>query len=201
MIKNIVFDIGRVLVEFDPHSYLTSFGFPDATVQALEQKIFEKHWNAYDRGDYMTVNELRDALVKLYPAYKTELETVLKSDWVKIHGLKQDTAAYLADLKQRGYSVYLLSNLSMDSYNFITTLDFFHQVDGGVFSYQERVCKPEPKLYETLLERYHLKPDETVFLDDTAKNVAAAEQCGIHGIQFNDFDTASAALEKLLQVQ
>ncbi|MBR3552427.1 MAG: HAD family phosphatase [Clostridia bacterium] len=199
MIKNIVFDIGRVLVEFEPHDYLCSFGFSEDTVQALEETVFARHWNAYDRGDYATVNDMRDALIKLYPAYKTELELVLQSDWVKIHALKQDTATYLAALKARSYRVYLLSNLSRDSYDYITALDFFHQVDGGVFSYQEHVCKPEPKLYETLLSRYGLQPEETVFLDDTAKNIAAAEKLGIHGILFTDFDSASAALETLLQ--
>lgn len=198
MIKNIVFDIGRVLVEFDPHGYLCSFGFSDATVRSLEQTVFGQHWNAYDRGDYATVNDLQRALVSLYPAYRKEIETVLTGDWVRMHVIKEDTAALLSSYKARGYRVYLLSNLAKESYDYISAMDFFRRVDGGVYSYQERACKPEAKLYETLLTRYSLKPEETVFLDDRTENVAAAERFGIRGIVFNDAASAAKTLEVLL---
>ena len=70
-------------------------------------------------------------------------------------------------------------------------------MDGAVFSYQVRQLKPEPEIYRTLLDRYHLKPEETVFLDDTPENCEGARKLGITAIQFKDFKQAAAELEKL----
>ena len=198
MIRNIVFDIGRVLVDFDPLAYLRSFGFSEETVQTLIQVVFGKSWNAYDRGDYHCVDDLCTSLVRHHPALRAEIQTVLRSDWVRIHTLKADTAAYLASLKERGYRVFLLSNLAKESHDFIKRYAFFHQVDGGVFSYQERVCKPERKIYEILLTRYALKPEETVFLDDSAANIAAAQDCGLHTVLFTTCGAAQETLEAIL---
>ncbi|MBQ6065992.1 MAG: HAD family phosphatase [Clostridia bacterium] len=198
MIKNVVFDLGRVMVEFDPVTYLRGFGYPEELVQRLHEIVFGRDWYLHDRGDYRTIDDLRAALVEKHPAYAAELTAVLRGDWVKIHYLKTDTAAYMAELKRRGYGIYILSNLSVESYEFIRQYDFFRTVDGGVFSYQENSCKPEEKIYRALLDRYGLVPDETVFLDDNPDNIAEADRLGIHGILFTDIDSAKAATEALL---
>ena len=143
MIKNIVFDLGRVMVEFDPVAYLRGFGYPEELVQKLFDIVFGHDWYLHDRGDYATIDDLREALAAKYPAYAAELTAVLRGDWVKIHYLKTDTADYMAELKRRGYHIYILSNLSVESYEFIRRYDFFRLIDGGVFSYQERSCKPD----------------------------------------------------------
>jgi putative hydrolase of the HAD superfamily len=198
MIKNIVFDLGRVLVEFDPLTYIKGFGFNDAVSERLFAAVFGKDWYLHDRGDYKTITDLRGALEQKYPDLALEIRTVLTGDWVKIHYLKTETADYMAELKRRGYGIYILSNLSVESYEFIRQYEFFHTVDGGVFSYQERSCKPEEKIYRVLLDRYGLIPDETVFLDDNADNIAEANRLGIHGILFTDLAAAKAETERLL---
>ena len=71
-------------------------------------------------------------------------------------------------------------------------------MDGGVFSYQEHVIKPDERIYQILLERYALLPEETLFLDDNAENIAAAQKLGIHGIVFTNLPEAKAQAEKLL---
>ena len=118
-IRNIVFDLGRVLIDFDPERYLLSLGCDEETTAALLQTVFQVDWPRYDRGDYETVDALCDELCRKYPAYAPVLRRALTPDWVKIHTLKADTAAYLASLKQRGYRVYLLSNLAKESYDYI----------------------------------------------------------------------------------
>ena len=198
MIRNIVFDLGRVTVEFDPVAYLRTFGYPEETVQTLHDIVFGQDWYLHDRGDYRTIEDLREALVKKHPDRAAELTAVLRGDWVKIHYLKTETADYMAELKRRGYRVYLLSNLSVESYEFIKRYDFFRLMDGGVFSYQENSCKPEEKIYRVLLDRYDLVPEETVFLDDNPTNIAAAERLGIHGVVFTDFASAKEETERLL---
>jgi putative hydrolase of the HAD superfamily len=116
-----------------------------------------------------------------------------------MHVLRPDVADWLHALKLRGYRVYLLSNLAKYSHDYVRGYPFFRELDGGVFSYQERVCKPDERIYRILLERYALRAEETVFLDDSAANVAAAERCGIRGIVFTDFAAAKAQLEELLR--
>ena len=199
MIKNIVFDLGRVMVEFDPVAYLRTFGYPEETVQTLHEIVFGRDWYLHDRGDYRTIEDLRAALIKKHPAWQAELTAVLRGDWVKIHYLKTDTADYMAELKRRGYRIYILSNLSVESYAFIRQYDFFRLIDGGVFSYQERSCKPEEKIYRVLLDRYSLVPEETVFLDDNPDNIAEADRLGIRGVLFTELNAARAATEALLQ--
>ena len=199
MIQNIVFDLGRVLVDFDPESYLRSFGYDDALVRTLMQTVFGAEWPKYDCGDYGSVGELRDALCRKYPQYDAVFRQVLQPDWVRIHTLKRETAEYLLALKQRGYRIFLLSNLARESYDYISQFDFFGAIDGGVFSYREHVCKPEAAIYRTLLSRYGLRAEETVFLDDAPQNVKAAQRLGIHGIVFETLPAAKEQLERLLQ--
>lgn len=197
-IRNIVFDLGRVLIDFDPERYLLSLGCDEKTTAALLQTVFLVDWPRYDRGDYETVDALCDELCRKYPDYASVLRRALTPDWVKIHTLKADTAAYLSALKQRGYRVYLLSNLAKESYDFIGRYPFFREIDGGVFSYQERVCKPDEAIYRVLLERYGLAPEETVFLDDSPANIEAARRLGMCGIVFENLPAARAQLEALL---
>ena len=198
-IRNIVFDLGRVLVDFDPEGYLRSLGFSPETVNTLLQTVFAKDWPLFDRGDYASIADLCGTLCKKYPALQTELRRALVPSCVEIHTLRTETASYLTALKRRGYRIYLLSNLGSDSYEFIRQYPFFQDLDGGVFSYQERVCKPDERIYRILLERYGLQNAETVFLDDAPENVAAAKRLGIHGIVFSGLPAAKAALEALLR--
>ena len=200
MIRNIVFDLGRVLVGFDPLSYLRSFCYDEKTVQALMRNVYDSEdWTMHDRGDYATIEDMRDALIEKYPALEKELREILTPDWVEMHVLRADVAAYLLELKARGYRVYLLSNLAADSHAYVSRFDFFRALDGGVYSYQERCCKPDERIYDILLERYGLRSGETAFLDDNADNIAAAKRMGIHGIVFTDLAPAQQALEALLE--
>ena len=198
MIKNIVFDLGRVLVDFVPDDYLRSFGFDEATVRALWEKVFGPDWRFYDRGDFASVTELRDYLAEKHPEYAEAIHRVLHTDWVRMHTLKAESATYLHELKQRGFCIFVLSNIAQDSYEYVRGYDFFGEVDGGVFSYQEHVIKPDERIYQILLERYALLPEETLFLDDNAENIAAAQKLGIHGIVFTNLPEAKAQAEKLL---
>ncbi len=199
MIKNIVFDLGNVLVEFNPQAYLEGLGYSAEEIPPLIDIIYGDYWNRYDRGDYKTVADLRIALCKKYPKYGNDFFKILQPDWVNIHRVITDTADYLGELKQRGYKIYILSNLATESYEFVKKLDFFQKIDGGVFSTFENACKPEEKLYRVLLERYNLNADECVFLDDKPENIEVAEKLGINGIVFTDFGTAKQQLEKLLK--
>ena len=140
----------------------------------------------------------RDALIRENPAFEKEIRMALHPEWVKIHIRKEDSIAYLYELKSRGYRIYILSNLAKESYEYVRGFEFFREIDGGVFSYQERVIKPDEKIYRILLDRYALKPEETLFFDDVPENIEAARRLGIHGIVFTDLSAAKTQAEQLL---
>ncbi len=198
-IRNIVFDLGNVLVDFDPPAYLLKCGFNAETAAHLLADVFSGAWQKGDAGDYLTVRALRDDLCKSHPDRKKAIRRALRPDCVRMHVLRPAVADWLCDLKKSGCRVYLLSNLAKYSHDYVRGYPFFRVLDGAVFSYRERVCKPDERIYRILLERYALVPEETVFLDDSAENVAAAERCGMQAIVFTDLAAAKAQLEALLQ--
>lgn len=200
MIHNIVFDLGNVLVDFDPKFYMQSFGFTKQEIQNLFHLVYDEDWRLYDRGDYASVTDLCDAVCKKHPAYASAFRKILCPEWVQVHTLKEETARYLSELKARGYRIYLLSNLSKESYDYVSRYPFFSLIDGGVYSYQEHICKPDRGIYEVLLSRYGLKPDETVFLDDAEANIDAAKKLGIYGIVFSSLEQVKPQLEHLLHL-
>ncbi|MBR4745052.1 MAG: HAD family phosphatase [Oscillospiraceae bacterium] len=197
-IKNIVFDVGRVLVDFYPERYLRSLGLDKETADRLMTTVFGVDWSMFDRGDYYSLDELRKTLIRKHPEDEAVLRRVLTADVLKIHTLMPESANYLLELKARGYKVYLLSNIARDSYHFVKEYPFFNKIDGGVFSYRERVCKPDEGIYRVLLGRYGLDPAETLFFDDNPKNVDAAQKLGIRSILFTDITDSKRQAEMLL---
>ena len=196
MIKNVIFDLGRVLVNFYPLAYLEELGFDENKKNILNNIIFEsKEWYEYDRGFYLHNKDIEKKLITDNPKLEKEIKRVLNEDWVKIHTVKEETVEYLKSLKNEGKKIYILSNLSKDSFDFISKLDFFKYVDGGVYSYEIKVCKPDNEIYKTILEKYNLVPEETVFLDDKLENIEAANRFGIHGIQFFSVDDAKKKIK------
>ena len=202
MIRNVIFDLGRVLVEFDPRAaYLRGFGWDEATVLDVYDAAFGKDWALHDRGDYESIGDLLEALIAKRPDLEEKLRAVFAGDWVAVHKPKADTAAYLAELKARGYGIFLLSNLSKETHAAVKRYPFFSLLDGAVLSYEARALKPEPEIYEALLRRYALDPAECVFVDDVPRNLAGAAQFGIRGVLFTEFPAARLRLEELLAAE
>lgn len=199
MIKNIVFDLGRVMVEFDPPRYLRECGFPEEMCKTLNTVIFDSEdWLESDRGTYPHFSDLMLAIIKKHPALETEIRRVFGPEMVHMHRLKKDSAAYMEELKARGYRIYILSNLSADSYAYLSGFDFMKLTDGAVYSYAVRSLKPEDGIYRALLDTYALVPEETIFFDDNAANIDAALRFGIHGIRFTSLEKAKKEAEALL---
>ena len=98
---------------------------------------------------------------------------------------------WVQELKQKGYRCLYLSNFSHKAETECAdALDFLPYMDGGILSYKEKVIKPQPEIYQRLIDRYGLIPEECVFLDDTLPNVVAAREMGMHAIHFKDREQA-----------
>ena len=196
-VKNIIFDVGQVLVKYDWEGYLKGFGFPKEEYDAMAEKIFlSQTWNERDKGE-LSEEEYAEKFVAALPQYESDVREVLKRSYETISPLDY-AQTWTKYLKSQGYHLYILSNYC--EYTLEKTrpmMSFLKNMDGIIFSCEVKQIKPEPEIYKTVLGRYNLEPSETVFLDDRAENCEAARKLGIHAIQFKNFKQAAGELEKL----
>ena len=134
-----------------------------------------------------------------YPQYSEAIQ-MYDEYWYKMLKCEfPESVALLKELKSSGYGIYGLTNWSAEKIGYaFSNYDFFRLFDGIVVSGDEKVAKPDPKIYRILLERYGLVPGECVFLDDNADNVKAAEALGINAIRFDNIENVKQNLAKLL---
>ncbi len=202
MIRNIVFDVGSVLVRVRPAEAMTDLGYDkdkaEATVMAT---LGNRKWKELDRG----VMRKEDAIAAIKEGIAPELQAGIdfffeKAVWNFVKPFPY-SRGWISSLKERGYRVFLLSNYPswLWTVNEQNAFDFIDLIDGKVVSGFEKVIKPDPAIYQLLLSRYSLTASECVFLDDVEENVAAARGEGFHAIHFVDFKQASAELEALLK--
>ena len=195
--ENIIFDVGQVLVKYDWETYLDSFGFPKEERDKIAEVVFQSNtWNERDRSSE-TEQYYVDQMVKAAPEYEKDIREVMRRSDETIE--KTDYAeTWVKYLKNQGYHLYVLSNYG--TYMLDRTkqdMSFLKYMDGVVFSCDVQQIKPEVDIYKTLLKRYSLKPEKSVFLDDRAVNCEGAGKAGIHTIQFENLKQAAKALEEL----
>lgn len=197
MITTIIFDIGNVLADFTWKEHYESFGYDDAMVERIARAtVGNPAWNENDRG-VMKIEDIIQAFVDADPEIEQDIRKVLNN--VKTMVSRNDYAIpWIQDLKSKGYRTLYLSNFAEKAETECAyALDFIPYLDGGILSYQEKVVKPMPEIYELLIKRYNLIPEECVFLDDTPANLVGAEKSGIRTIHFQSHAQAIEELRKL----
>lgn len=193
--KNIVFDVAGVLVEWDPVNWFAGHYGKELGPQVLNAAMGSDYWiNNVDWG-FVPEEELFRHQEEAYPHLRKELEE-LDQIWHTILRPKADTEDLIRRLKAGGHSIYYLSNFPERTFQKVrAATPVFGLMDGGVVSYKVHQVKPNPDIYQTLLSRYGLKPEDTVFTDDTPVNVEAAQKLGLHAWHF----TGAAGLEMYLR--
>lgn len=197
MIKNIIFDIGNVLTDFRWREFLQDKGFDENMVERIARaSILSPFWSEFDRGEWSD-ERLMEEFIKSDP----QIEEQLHRAYDNIHGIvtiRDYAIPWVKELKKKGYKVWYLSNFAYKTaVECADSLTFIPYMDGGILSYQDKVVKPDPAIYKLFLERFKLTAEECVFLDDTLKNIEAAEAVGIHGICFKTKEQAVEELRKL----
>lgn len=197
MIKNIVFDIGNVLLAFRWKEYFAEFGYPQDIYDRLcKATALNPVWCEYDRGVWE-----EEAVLQAFIEADPELEPVIREVLTSLKGLLvlyDYTVEWVKELKAKGYKLYYLSNYSWPAVrDCAKELEFLPYMDGGILSFLEKVIKPDAAIYHLLMDRYGLKPEECVFLDDTEKNIIAARAVGMKGIVFKTKEQAIEELRKL----
>ena len=199
MIRNVIFDIGNVLMDFRWMEYMYSlFGDDKQTIEAVNQAIWRHGtWVSMDEGaDEVTAIE---KAVSLVPSHENEIRRAFAHAGQAMH--KQDYAIpWIQELKRMEKRVFYLSNYSAFSIRANRdVLDFLPHMDGGVFSYQVHIVKPNPEIYRLLCEKYNLNAEECLFTDDMPDNIAAAKECGFHAVLFEGYEKSYPAIMEAIQ--
>ena len=197
MINTVIFDIGKVLAGYGWEKYLRSIVPEEQAYRAVEQAVFlNPAWVEHDKGLMTEEEEILD-FVSAAPEYEAEIRKVYENLGECVWKLSY-AVPWVQELKSQGFQIYALSNWPKHIYDQREDkLDFLELMDGYVLSYREHLIKPDPAVFQLLMDRYQISPDEAVFLDDTLANVKTAETLGIHGIHFQSLEQAREELRKL----
>jgi epoxide hydrolase-like predicted phosphatase len=195
--RNVIFDLGGVLVRFDPKKLIEqTFRHRSETPWYLLEALRSKEFIELDRQS-LPPEQIYDLLKPRYPhaTFKEDFFNLFNAIVADLDPLPEGVKIF-DTVRQRGFKTYILSNLCELTHNRIKDHDFLKSFDGGIFSYQVKLVKPEPEIYKTLLTRYALDADECIFIDDLEVNIQGAKNVGIDGIVCKDHDYVVEELKK-----
>ena len=180
-----IFDLGGVLLQWDPRFlYRKLFGGDDAAMEHFLASVCTTEWN--ERQD--AGRSFAEATQELLPHHADKIELIEafgKRFDEMVPGAIDGAVEVLAELKSRGVPLYAITNWSAETFPSLRKrFEFLSWFKAIVVSGNERVMKPDPRIFQVLFERHAVTPASAVFIDDVADNAAAAEALGVHGIHF-----------------
>lgn len=194
---SVLFDIGNVFVEWDPRLLYQKLITDADELEYFLSEIVTLEWHSeHDRGRPFAEG-VADLSAK-FPEYE-DLIHMFDSRWEETIGnVIQGTVDIMEDLAERGIRIYGLTNFSQEKWpGFCRKHSFTDMFEGVVVSGEERLIKPDPRIYHTAIARFHLDPEATVYVDDRRENVLAAEQLDMIGHQFTATSVLRDFFEKL----
>lgn len=193
--KNIVFDFGGVLVDWNPHHLYDKYFGSREKAEWFLNNICLYSWNLQMDGGKPFAEGVAELQAE-YPEW-SEAIAIYHTRWIEMmNGEIEGMASVIRRLKMAGYGVYGLTNWSAETFPMVRdTYPVFQEFDGIVVSGEEHLLKPDAAIYKCLLERYALQAEESLFVDDNADNVAGARNVGMKAIQF----TSAVELERELK--
>lgn len=185
MIRNIVFDMGQVLIRWRPEEILEHFDLTGEEKTMLLQELFwSPEWTQQDRGILTEGEMIERVSARLPESLHAAVEEVIKA-WHVWHLTPMPGMAELVRrLKAQGYGIYLLSNASTALRGYFPRIPGSECFDGLMVSAEEKLLKPQHEIYERLYERFGLVPEQCVFIDDSPANIEGAMLTGMQGIVF-----------------
>jgi FMN phosphatase YigB (HAD superfamily) len=195
MIKNIVFDLGNVLISFNPSGFLDKKGYSSEDKNIILNDIFRsQEWIRIDKGE-ITTPEAIELISARSSLKKDEIASFFDLRREILYPI-QGNIKILPGLKKRGYRLYFLSNFPDDLFDEIFFGNpFFKDFSGGIISARVKAAKPDRKIFEILLKKYSLMPKECLYIDDIEINVLTAKTIGMKSIWLYD----SIDLKKLIE--
>ena len=185
-IKNIIFDMGRVLLKFDPYVSLNKFCDNQEDMELIYRELFEgPEWIMADEGKI--TNGQRYELVKTrVPERLHRTLKLVVENWDMCMEPVDGAQEFYALVKEKGYQTFVLSNACNRFYGYFPKYYDLKSFGGIIVSSDIKMIKPDPAIYEYILKTYNLNPEECLFIDDVKANVKAAEAAGIKGFVFKN---------------
>lgn len=197
MIKNVIFDLGGVLIDWDPKYMYRKIFDTEEEIDQFLATICTFEWNEEQDGG-RTIAEANQILIDKFPQWEKEIKAFY-GRWEEMLG---DAIQGTVDLLQqiyddKNYRLYALTNWSAETWPVaVDRFHFLQYFEGILVSGQEKLKKPDPKIYQMILDRYDLNPTECIFIDDNKRNVVAAETEGIASIHFENPEQLSSILKE-----
>ena len=202
MIRNIVFDMGQVILTFDPKHFMDreQINDPEDRKLILNELFLSVEWAQMDAGT-LTEETAEPLILKRFPERLKETVRKLLYNWA----YPRETIAGMEDivkaLKEAGYGIYLLSNASKAQHQYWPLVPVSEYFDGKLISCDVKIVKPCHRIYQLFTEKFSLKSEECVFIDDRQDNVQAAQALGFRGICATPREKGFAELFALLDAQ
>jgi 2-haloacid dehalogenase len=196
--STIIFDLGAVLIDWNPHYLYSRLFDNEAEMLHFLENVCTSEWNEeQDAG--RTIQEATDYLLAKHPTYETHIRAFYGRWAEMLGGPIEGTVEIFRELKARNeHKFYALTNWSAETFPIaLERYDFLGWFDGIVVSGTEKDRKPNHSFYHTLLKRYSIQPNESLFIDDNIHNIKAAEQLGIASIHFTSPEELRARLERM----
>lgn len=177
MIKNIVFDLGNVILKGNTASVLDKIKISSEIRQEIENKFFNNYKNL-DLG-YETIEE-HFYNIKLSSKINDEIKNFLLN-YYKYRSLNTEIMDLINNLKNKKYKIFILSNNNKEAYMYVKNMPEFKCIDGWIVSCDYHMVKPNEDIYLKLFETYNLRAEECFFVDDKEQNIKAGELLGMKG--------------------
>lgn len=196
-IDTVIFDLGNVLVKWDPANLYKKIFSNEAERSHFLRNICSMEWHTLQDGG-RSPQEGTAELVKQFPEHETAIRAFYDRWEEMFDGAIEGSVAILKAVKEAGYKVYALSNWNADLFQrTLPDFPFLNWFDGKIISSEENMKKPDEPIYQLLFERFSINPESAVFIDDNADNVATAKRLGLHGILFTSPEDLRNALQTL----
>ena len=202
MIKNVIFDLGNVVLKLRWDIVLNRYSDNADDQKLLDDVIFNsEEWQRLDAGTiekYEAINIMKSKL----PSKLHDACLGIMKDWKDGFVINTEILDFIDFLKSNGYKTYILSNAPLDLPDYLSKHDLDKYFIGKVISAEEKMTKPNKEIYELLLNRFSLNPEECLFLDDKTENIQGAISCKMNGYVFdyNNFNKFLEDINKLYNI-
>lgn len=197
MINTVVFDLGGVLIDWNPRHLYRKLMADEAEMEHFLATVCTGEWNAQqDAGRPFATGVAQ--LSAQWPAHSNLIEA-FHTRWIEmINGPIEGTVALMQQLREKGIPLYALTNWSAETFPLVRpTFEFLNWFIGIVVSGEEKMIKPDPAFYQVMFDRYNLVPEELVFIDDSLPNIETASKLGITALHFTGPEQLEKDLKRL----
>lgn len=198
MIKNLIFDFGKVLVDYDFEAFFRKHVPDIERRRSFAPFLYNEETQRILDREERPFSELMEEIIDKHKDFEPEIRTFMQLYPEIVIGEMPGMKELITRLKKDGYKIYGLTNWCSKVYETMAQYEIFKLLDGQVISSEEHAIKPEPAIYRCLFERFSIKPEECVFTDDKVENIKGGEALGMKGIVFENAKQYEVELRKII---